>query len=56
MGHCWICEKKNDNWFSNDTCEYCTKLVALVKAIGSEKITRCLTVRLKDLKSYEGSD
>lgn len=50
MGYCWICLKKNDYWISNDTCESCTKLCNLVRAIGSEKITRCLTVRLKDLK------
>jgi hypothetical protein len=50
MGHCWICEKKNDYWISNDLCESCSKLVNLVRAIGSEKITHSLTVRLKPPK------
>lgn len=53
MGQCWICEKKNDFWISNDTCIPCKKLVNLIRAIGSEKIAKCLTVRLKDLKSCE---
>ncbi len=51
MGYCDFCLKKNNYWFSNQTCESCTKLQYLVRAIGSEKVARSLSVRLKEIKS-----
>ena len=50
MGKCWICEKQNEYWFSNELCISCDKLVHLIKAIGSEKVAKSLSVRLKDPK------
>ena len=51
MGICYLCEKKNDYYFSNDLCECCTKLKHLVLAMGtSEKVVKLLAVHLKDPK------
>jgi hypothetical protein len=50
MGICYLCEKKNDYYFSNDLCEVCIRLKHLIKAMGgSEKIVKSLSVRLKDV-------
>ena len=47
MGHCLICEEKNDFWFNNK-CEFCDKIIKLIKMVGSEKVAKKIQFRFGD--------
>ena len=47
MGHCLICEENNEFWF-NTRCEFCDKIIKLIKLVGSEKISKKIQFRFGD--------